>query len=187
MRFTPTQLKGAYVLEIEPYQDERGFFARTWCQQEFNEWGLDANLVQCSISFNQKKGTLRGMHFQLPPFAETKLVRCTKGAIYDVIIDLRQDSETFLQWVGVELTAENRKALYVPKGFAHGFQTLDDNTEVLYQISQFYAPEYARGLRWNDRTFEITWREPVSVISEKDCNYEDYTPSQFLIQLSDLS
>jgi dTDP-4-dehydrorhamnose 3,5-epimerase len=183
MRFILTNLKGAYILEPEKLEDERGFFARTWCQQEFSERGLDANLVQCSISFNKKRGTLRGMHFQLPPLAETKLVRCTQGAIYDVIIDLRQDSETFLQWVGVELTAENRKAFYVPKGFAHGFQTLEDNTEVFYQISEFYAPECARGLRWNDPTFNITWPQPVSVISERDRNYEDYSPAKFPLHI----
>lgn len=174
MRLTPTKLKDAWIVEVEQLEDERGFFARTWCQQEFSDRGLDANLVQCSISFNKKAGTLRGMHFQLPPFAETKLVRCTQGAIYDVIIDLRQDSETFLQWVGVELTAENRKAFYVPKGFAHGFQTLADNTEVFYQISEVYAPDYARGLRWDDPTFKITWPKPVAVISIRDRNYEDY-------------
>jgi dTDP-4-dehydrorhamnose 3,5-epimerase len=183
MRFIPTNLKDAYILEPEKLEDERGFFARTWCQKEFSERGLDANLVQCSISFNKKKGTLRGMHFQLPPFAETKLVRCTKGAIYDVILDLRQDSETFLQWVGVELTAENRNALYVPKGFAHGFQTLEDNTEVFYQISEFYAPECSRGVRWDDPTFNITWQQPVSVISERDRNYEDYSPAKFPLHI----
>jgi dTDP-4-dehydrorhamnose 3,5-epimerase len=179
MRFIPTNLKDAYILEPEKLEDERGFFARSWCEKEFAERGLDPHLVQCSISFNHKKGTLRGMHFQLPPFAETKLVRCTRGAIYDVAIDLRQDSGTPLQWVGVELTAENRKALYIPKGFAHGFQTLADNTEVFYQISEVYAPEYARGLRWDDPTFKITWPEPVSIISERDRNYENYSSAKF--------
>jgi dTDP-4-dehydrorhamnose 3,5-epimerase len=186
MLFTPTKLKGAFVLEIQPHSDERGFFARTWCQKELTEQGLDATLAQCSISFNHKKGTLRGMHLQLPSFAENKLVRCTQGAIYDVIIDLRQDSETYLQWVGVELTAANRKALYVPKGFAHGFQTLADDTEVFYHISQFYAPECARGWRWNDPAFKIAWREPVSVMSERDRTYEDYNPNQFSLRKSDL-
>ena len=177
MRFIQTNLKGAYILEPEKLEDERGFFARTWCQQEFTDLGLDTELVQCSISFNKKKGTLRGMHWQLPPYAETKLVRCTKGAIYDVIVDLRKDSPTFLQWIAAELTAENRKALYVPKGFAHGFQTLEDNTEVLYQISEFYAPDYARGFRWNDPTFQINWPLEVSTISIKDKEYEDYNSS----------
>jgi dTDP-4-dehydrorhamnose 3,5-epimerase len=177
MLFTPTKLKDAFIVEPDKKEDERGFFARTWCQQEFTDLGLDAELVQCSISFNKKKGTLRGMHWQLPPYAETKLVRCTKGAIYDVIVDLREDSPTFLQWIAAELTAENRTALYVPKGFAHGFQTLEDNTEVFYQISNFYAPDYARGFRWNDPTFEINWPLEVSVISVKDKEYEDYTSS----------
>lgn len=179
MRFIPTILKGAYIVEPEKMADDRGFFARSWCQQEFSDRGLDANLVQCSISFNHKRGTLRGMHFQLPPFAETKLVRCTQGAIYDVAIDLRQDSPTYLQWVGVELTAENRKAFYIPKGCAHGFQTLTDNAEVFYQISEVYAPEYGRGVRWDDRAFNITWPEPVSVISERDRNYAEYSSAKF--------
>jgi dTDP-4-dehydrorhamnose 3,5-epimerase len=183
MLFTQTDLKGAYIVEPEKLEDERGFFARTWCRQEFSDQELDANLVQSSISFNKKKGTLRGMHFQLPPFAETKLVRCTKGAIYDVVIDLRQDSGTFLQWLGVELTAENRKTLYVPKGFAHGFQTLGDNTEVFYQISEVYAPEYTRGLRWDDPSFKIAWPEPVSIISERDRNYENYSSAKFQLQI----
>lgn len=183
MRFIPTNLKDAYILEPEKLEDERGFFARSWCKQGFSERGLDANLEQCSISFNKKKGTLRGMHFQLPPFAETKLVRCTQGTIYDVAIDLRQDSATFLQWVGVELTAENRNALYIPKGFAHGFQTLADNTEVFYQISEVYAPECARGVRWDDPAFEIAWPEPVCVISERDRNYENYSSAKFQLHV----
>jgi dTDP-4-dehydrorhamnose 3,5-epimerase len=174
MFFQPTKLKNAYIVEPDRKEDERGFFARTWCQQEFIDLGLDAELVQCSISFNKKKGTLRGMHWQVFPHAETKLVRCTQGAIYDVIVDLREDSETFMQWIGVELTPENRRELYVPKGFAHGFQTLEDNTEVHYQISEFYAPDCARGFRWNDPTFLINWPLEVSVISAKDRDYEDY-------------
>lgn len=174
MFFQSTKLKNAYIVEPDRKQDERGFFARTWCQQEFTDLGLDAGLVQCSISFNKKKGTLRGMHWQVSPYAETKLVRCTQGAIYDVIVDLREDSETFMQWIGVELTPENRRELYVPKGFAHGFQTLEDNTEVHYQISEFYAPDCARGFRWNDPTFQINWPLEVSVISAKDRDYEDY-------------
>jgi dTDP-4-dehydrorhamnose 3,5-epimerase len=178
MLFTPTKLNGAYILEVEPKEDERGFFARTWCKQEFSDRGLDPHISQCSISVNKKAGTLRGMHFQLPPFAETKLVRCTKGAIYDVIIDLRQDSKTFLKWVGVELSADNRKSLYVPKGFAHGFQTLEDNTEVFYQISENYAPEYARGVRWNDPKFAIAWPREINVISSRDRDYPDYDPTE---------
>jgi dTDP-4-dehydrorhamnose 3,5-epimerase len=187
MLFTPTKLKGAFAIAVERREDERGFFARTWCQQEFEQQELDVNLAQCSISFNHKKATLRGMHLQMPPRAETKLVRCTQGAIYDVIIDLRQDSETYLQWFGIELTAENRQALYIPKGFAHGFQTLEDNTEVFYQISEFYAPECSRGLRWNDPVFNIVWPEPVSVISARDRDCEDYNATQFPLRLDELS
>jgi dTDP-4-dehydrorhamnose 3,5-epimerase len=174
MKFIPTPLHGAYIIEPEKREDERGFFARTWCQQEFITHGLDPNLVQCNISFNKQRGTLRGMHFQLPPYAEAKLVRCTTGAIYDVIVDLRSNSTTFLQWTAVELTADNRQALYVPKGFAHGFQTLQDGTEVFYQMSDFYAPYYARGFRWNDPKFGIQWPEPVTMISERDRTYDNY-------------
>ena len=180
MKFIPTNLKDAYIIEPERLGDERGFFARTWCKQEFSINGLDSNLLQCSISFNIKKGTLRGMHLQLPPFAETKLVSCTKGAMYDVIIDLGPDSETYRQWTCAELTPENRQSLYVPKGFAHGFQTLKDNTEVFYQISESYAPDYARGVRWNDTTFNIDWPEPISMISKRDQDYEDFIPDRFL-------
>lgn len=181
MIFIETRVKDAYIVEIERLEDERGFFARTWCRQELGEQELDPNLAQCSISFNRQRGTLRGMHLQLPPRAETKLVRCTQGAIFDVVIDLRTSSSTYMQWDGLELTAGNRKALYVPKGCAHGFLTLEDNTEVLYQISDFYAPEFARGLRWNDPQFAILWPEEVSVISHRDQNYQDYDPSVFEI------
>jgi dTDP-4-dehydrorhamnose 3,5-epimerase len=177
MLFTPTALGDAYIVEPERRSDDRGFFARTWCQRAFTEQGLDANLVQCNVSFNHRQGTLRGMHFQLPPFAETKLVRCTQGAIYDVIIDLRPDSPTFQRWVGAELTAANGHALYVPKGFAHGFQTLTDNAEVFYQMSAFYEPGYAGGLRWNDATFKIDWPMAVTVIADRDRTYADYQPS----------
>jgi len=179
MRFIPTPLMGACIIEPEILEDNRGFFARVWCHREFATQGLDSHLVQCSVSFNKKKGTLRGMHFQLPPFAETKLVRCTQGAIYDVIVDLRFDSPTYLQWTAIELTSINHKALYVPKGFAHGFQTLADNTEIFYQMSDFYAPEAARGFRWNDPTFQIEWPEEISMISERDRTYEDYKLESF--------
>ena len=148
--FTKTRLKGAFVIEPERFEDERGFFARTWCQKEFEVHKLHTGLVQCSVSFNKRKATLRGMHYQVSPCEETKLVRCTMGSIYDVIIDLRPMSLTFKQHISVNLTAENRKTLYVPEGFAHGFQTFEDNSEVFYQISAYYAPEYARGVRWND-------------------------------------
>lgn len=174
MIFNPTPLSGAYIIEPERHVDERGFFARTWCRREFDEHGLDSRLVQCSISRNARRGTLRGMHYQLAPFAEVKLVRCTRGALYDVIIDLRQHSPTFRQWTGVELNEDNHLALYVPEGFAHGFLTLCDDTEVLYQMTEFYAPEYARGARWNDPAFGIVWPGPVNVISERDRSYENF-------------
>lgn len=174
MVFQETNLKGVYIIEPERIEDERGFFARTWCKQEFQKCGINPNLVQCNISFNRKKGTLRGMHYQAAPCEEAKLVRCTTGAICDVIIDLRPDSETFKQWVMVELTAENRKMLYIPEGFAHGFLTLKDSTEVFYQMSEYFAPEYARGVRWNDPAFRINWPEKVVVISEKDKQYGDF-------------
>jgi dTDP-4-dehydrorhamnose 3,5-epimerase len=173
MKFTETWLAGAFLIEIEARPDERGFFARTFCRREFEEHGLEPNLVQCSTSFNHRKGTLRGIHFQRPPYQETKIVRCTAGAIFDVIIDLRADSPTFLKYLAVELTAENRRALYVPKDFAHGFQTLADETEVSYQMSQFYAPNSATGLRWNDPFLAIEWPLPVSVISPQDAAYSD--------------
>jgi len=170
--FIETKLKGAFIIEPERLEDERGFFARTWCQREFAAHGLNPRLVQCNISFNKKKGTLRGMHYQVAPYEEAKLVRCTMGAIYDVIIDLRPDSPTFRQWITVELTAKNRRMLYIPEGFAHGFQTLVDSTEVFYQMSEFYHPECARGIRWDDPVFGIEWPpERERLISLKDQNY----------------
>lgn len=181
MIFTETKLSGAYIVEPERYEDERGFFARSWCQNEFAEHGLNPRLAQCNISFNKKRGTLRGMHFQAPPRAEAKLVRCTQGAIYDVIIDLRPNSATFKHWIAVTLAAENRKMLYIPENFAHGFLTLEDNTEVFYQMSEFYAPSSARGLRWDDPLFAIFWPEPVSIISQKDQQFEDFN----LVRLRD--
>jgi dTDP-4-dehydrorhamnose 3,5-epimerase len=171
MHFIPTNLAGAYLIEAEPISDERGFFARTWCRNEFVDKGLNPNLVQCNISYNKLRGTLRGMHFQNVPHAEAKLVRCTQGGIYDVIIDLRKDSGTFTQWFGVELTAENRKALYVPEGFAHGFITLQDESEVLYLMSEIYHAECAAGVRWDDPAFAVRWPIEAKVISERDRNY----------------
>jgi dTDP-4-dehydrorhamnose 3,5-epimerase len=168
MRFFETELTGAYIIEPEPNYDERGFFARTFCAREFAEHGLKSAFVQCSISNTSRRGTLRGLHYQLPPSCEVKLVRCTAGAIYDVIVDLRRDSPTYLQHVGVELTARNHWALYVPEMFAHGMQVLEDNTEVLYQISEFYAPDKAAGLRYDDPKLAIKWPIPVSIIAEKD-------------------
>lgn len=176
MRFSPTNLAGAYVIEAELASDNRGFFARTWCRNEFVDNGLNSNLVQSNISYSISRGTLRGMHYQTMPYAEAKLVRCTQGAIYDVIVDLRNSSDTFLQWFGTELTAENRKALYVPEGFAHGFITLHDKTEVFYQMSEFFHAEFATGARWNDPAFSITWPIEVKVISERDQNYPDFKP-----------
>ncbi len=175
MIFSDTALAGAYIIEPERRADARGFFARTWCRNEFEAHGLDARLVQCSISFNSKKGTLRGMHYQTAPHEEAKLVRCTMGAIYDVIIDLRPGSPTFKRHIGVELSAENRTMLYVPAGFAHGFQTLVDNTEVFYQMSEFYAPEHSAGVRWNDPAFGIVWPPDERTIVERDQNYPDFT------------
>ena len=174
MRFIPTHLAGAYLIEPEPVTDERGFFARTWCRNEFEEMGINSNLVQCNISYNKARGTLRGMHYQKAPHAEAKLVRCTQGAVYDVIIDLRSDSNTFTQWYGVELSAENRKALYVPEGFAHGFITLKDDTELLYQMSEFFHAECATGLRWDDPVFSINWPIDVKVISKRDRAYLNF-------------
>ena len=168
MRFIETKLKGAFILEPEFMEDDRGFFARTWCQREFEAHGLDHRLVQCNISFNRHRGTLRGMHYQVEPHAEAKLVRCTMGAIYDVILDLRPESATFKQWLAVELTAENRRMLFIPEGLAHGFQTLMDNTEVFYQMSEFYYPECARGVRYDDPDFAIEWALPVTLVSDKD-------------------
>ena len=174
MIFTETRIPGAFLIEPEPLEDERGFFARTWCQREFKAQGLSPQLVQCSISFNKKKGTLRGMHYQAAPHEEAKLVRCTKGAIYDVILDLRPWSPTFKQHVAVVLSAQNRKMLYVPEGVAHGFQTLEDETEVFYQMSEFYTPEWARGVRWDDPAFDIPWPADARVIAARDRSYSDY-------------
>lgn len=165
---------GVFIIEYEPIEDERGFFARAWCKQEFQRRGLNPELVQCNISFNRKKGTLRGMHYQATPHAETKLVRCTRGAIYDVILDLRPESPTFRQWAGVELAEGDQKMLYVPEGFAHGYVTLADNTEVFYQVSAAYHPEAERGVRWDDPAFGIQLPVAVTAISRKDKDYGDF-------------
>ncbi|MGB9714863.1 MAG: dTDP-4-dehydrorhamnose 3,5-epimerase [Thermodesulfovibrionales bacterium] len=174
MIFKETTLKGAFIIELEKRVDSRGFFARAWCRKEFEDNGLIKEMVQANVSFNKKKGTLRGMHYQITPYEEAKLVRCTRGAIYDVIIDLRPDSPTYKQWVSVELTSENYKMVYVPENFAHGFITLEDNTEVTYLVSEFYSPEFERGIRYNDPSFGIQWPIPISVISEKDKSWQDY-------------
>jgi dTDP-4-dehydrorhamnose 3,5-epimerase len=168
MIFREAKLRGAYVVEPELIEDDRGFFGRTWSAEEFSEHGLNPNIAQCNTSLNRRKGTLRGMHYQIPPHEEAKLVRCTAGAIYDVIVDLRPGSPTWAQWIAVELTSQNRLMVYVPEGFAHGFQTLADNSEVCYQMSATYSPESARGVRWDDPAFGIEWPLSVSVISERD-------------------
>ena len=174
MIFKETKLKGAYVIELEPLQDERGFFARSFCKREFEQHGLNPAIAQCNISYNKKKSALRGMHYQVAPYEEAKLVRCIRGAIYDVIIDLRPESLTFKQWIAVELTAENRKMLYIPEGFAHGFLTLEDDTEVFYQMSESYHPECARGVRWDDPAFQIKWPMDKVILSDKDRAYKDF-------------
>jgi dTDP-4-dehydrorhamnose 3,5-epimerase len=177
VRFVPTKLEGAYLVEAERHDDERGFFARTWSREEFVEHGLAPDLAQCSISRNTRAGTLRGMHFQTAPHAEAKLVRCTTGSIFDVIVDLRPESATHAHWVGYELSAETGNALYIPKGFAHGFQTLVDSAEVFYMISDPYVPEAASGVRWDDAAFGIEWPDvDVRVINERDRTYPDYRP-----------
>jgi dTDP-4-dehydrorhamnose 3,5-epimerase len=174
LKFVPTALAGAYIVDPEPESDSRGFFARAWCQREFGERGLNPRLVQCNISYNLKKGTWRGMHYQEAPHEEAKLVRCTMGSICDVIVDLRPDSPTFKKHLAVTLSAENRKMLYIPEKFAHGFLTLEDDTEIFYQMSEFYAPQSARGFRWNDPNFAIRLPLEVAVISERDRSYPDF-------------
>lgn len=174
MIFQETSIPGVVEILPAPASDERGFFARTWCRQEFADHSLNINLAQCSISFNHRRGTLRGVHYQTPPFAESKLVRCTAGVLFDVALDLRPHSPTFRQWYGTRLSAEQRNALYIPEGCAHGFLTLSDACEVFYQISEFYHPEAARGVRWNDPAFGIAWPEKVEVISERDRTLPDF-------------
>lgn len=174
MLFTETVLKGAFIVDVELREDERGFFARSWCENEFKEHGLNSHIAQCNISFNKKQGTLRGLHYQVSPFAEEKLVRCTRGAICDVIVDLRPESLTFKQWLRVELTKENHRSIFIPAGFAHGFQTLQDNSEVFYQMSEFFHPECARGVRWNDPAFGIDWPINQQIISQRDQEYPNF-------------
>jgi dTDP-4-dehydrorhamnose 3,5-epimerase len=176
MRFQPAALPGACLVELEVVSDERGFFARSWCAEEFQAHGLVPRLMQCNVSFNARRGTLRGMHYQAVPHAEAKLVRCTMGAVYDVIVDLRPSSASFCRWFGVELTARNRLALYVPEGCAHGFQTLADESEVFYQMSEVYVADAARGVRWNDPAFGIRWPLPDPILSPRDAAFEDFVP-----------
>jgi dTDP-4-dehydrorhamnose 3,5-epimerase len=174
MIFTETRLKGAFLIGIERHEDFRGYFARTFCEREFAERGLKTHFVQSSLSYNRLKGTLRGMHFQSTPMQETKLIRCTRGAIFDVIIDLRRDSPSFKEHFTVALTADDAGALYVPEGFAHGFQTLANDTELTYQMTEFFAPELSHGVRWDDPAFGIAWPAKVQVISERDRTYPNF-------------
>jgi dTDP-4-dehydrorhamnose 3,5-epimerase len=176
MRFTETKVAGAFLIEPEPIADERGFFARTWCREEFADHGLSGELAQANISFNHRQGTLRGLHYQAAPHAEAKLVRSTRGAIWDLALDLRRDSPTYLAWFGAELSDANRAMLYVPEGCAHGFLTLTDDAEVAYQMSAPYAPEAARGVRFDDPAFGIDWPGEVVVINERDRTYPDFAP-----------
>ena len=181
MIFTETKLKGAYIIDVKRLEDERGFFGRSFCQKEFNEYGLRPNVYQTNVSFNKYKATLRGMHMQLAPHTETKLVRCTKGSIWDVIVDLRKDSPSYLEWIGVELTAESYRMLYVPENFAHGFITLQDDTDVTYQVSQFYTPSSERGFRWNDPSFNIQWIIEPKIISDKDRSHPLFENNSLLV------
>ena len=171
MKFTPTPLAGAYLIELERIEDERGFFARSFCQDEFRKQGLKPAIAQCNVSWNRKRGTLRGLHYQAAPHEEAKVVRCTRGAIWDVIVDLRGGSPTRLRWHAQELSADNRLAFYVPEGFAHGFQTLADDCEVLYQMSVSYHPDLARGVRWDDPRLKIAWPLPEPILSARDQSY----------------
>ncbi|HOD12729.1 MAG TPA: dTDP-4-dehydrorhamnose 3,5-epimerase [Candidatus Omnitrophota bacterium] len=174
MKYVETFLKGVFILELERFEDKRGFFARSWCKEEFRKAGLNQDLSQCSISFNKKRGILRGMHYQVRPHEEAKVVRCTMGAIYDVVLDLREGSSTFKKWFAIELSAENRKALYIPEGCAHGFLTLEDSSEVFYQISEAYHPECSMGVRWNDPAFKIQWPNKDVLINARDSQYLDF-------------
>jgi dTDP-4-dehydrorhamnose 3,5-epimerase len=175
MIVTPTPLPGAVVVDMELRHDERGFFARSWCREEFLRHGLNSDLVQCNVSYNRVQNTLRGMHYQVAPHEETKLVRCTRGVMLDVIVDLRPDSPTFKQWHAIELSQDNHRALYIPGGLAHGFVTLTDNVEVFYQMSDFYHPECARGVRWNDPVFGIQWPVSHPILSDKDAAFPDFS------------
>jgi dTDP-4-dehydrorhamnose 3,5-epimerase len=174
LKFTETFLRGAFLIELEPHGDERGSFARTFCHDEFERHNLNPSVAQCSTSFNARRGTLRGMHYQTKPHEEAKLVRCTRGAIYDLIVDIRPESETFKKWFAVELTALNLRMLYIPEGFAHGFQTLEDESEVFYQISASYHPESSRGIRWDDPAFDFRWPIEERIMSDRDRAFADF-------------
>ncbi len=175
MIFKELALSGAYLIELEKFEDNRGFFAETFNRRVFEKNGLGFSIAQCNISFNKQRGTLRGMHFQLPPLDEIKIVQCIRGAVFDVIVDLRRNSPTYCNWIGTELTEENRKQVYVPKGFAHGYMTNKNNSEVMYLVSEFYEPKNARGVRWNDPAFKIGWPTVKDIrINERDANYPDF-------------
>jgi len=175
MLFRETRLPGAFIIDLEPRHDERGFFSRAWCQKEFEAHGLNPRIAQANLSYNKQRGTLRGLHYQIAPFEEAKLVRCIRGAIFDAIVDVRPASPTYLQWIGVTLSGQNRTMLYVPEGFAHGFQTLEPETDVFYQVSEFYAPGSERGARWDDPAFGIEWPEVDSrLISAKDQSWPPF-------------
>ena len=182
MIFTETKLAGAFILDVDRQKDNRGFFARVFCQKELAAHGLRPCIAQANIAYNTKKGTLRGMHFQFPPSAESKLVRCTRGAIVDIIVDLRPESSTYLQYVAVELTADNRRALYVPERFAHGYQTLVDDTETSYQMGDFYSPELESGLFYNDPRLSLPWPLPVTEISPKDARWKCLSETEYILQ-----
>ena len=182
MTFEETPLRGARVVTLDAIEDERGFFARHFCQQEFAAHGLMTRVVQANTSYNASRGTLRGLHYQLPPAAENKLVRCVSGAVHDVIVDLRRGSETFGQSFGRELSAMNRKMMFVPRGFAHGFITLADSTELLYFMDEFYAPELERGIRWNDERFSVAWPMPPRFVSARDASHRDFDPAWHLAE-----
>ncbi len=179
MKFSQTNLPGVILIDVEPINDERGMFARVWCKEEFKQAGLSTELSQFSISYNKSRGTLRGMHYQLPPHAETKVIRCTQGSVYDVVIDLRANSPTYKQWYGCELSAQNHRMLHIPEGLAHGFITLVDNTEMLYQISVSYAAQSAHGVRWDDPSFNINWPLLPMIISARDTSYPDFDSEQY--------
>ncbi len=178
MRFLPTAIAGAYLVEPERHEDERGYFARVWSARELAQHGLEPRLAHCSVSFNRVSGTLRGLHYQVPPFAEAKLIRCTRGALYDVAVDLRPESPSFRKWIGLELAPDHGRAIYIPHGCAHGFLTLADATEITYHISAEYSPPHARGMRWNDPFVGVAWPRPVTVIAPRDRDYPDVTAEQ---------
>ena len=180
MKFTPTPLKGAFLIDLEKKEDPRGFFARLYCCEEFKDYALEPKIVQANDSWSVSKGTLRGLHYQLPPKSETKLVRCLSGSLYDMIVDIREGSPTFGKSFGAELSAENRRMMYVPRGFAHGFLTLEDNTEIFYLVSEFFSKELERGIRWDDPFFDLDWPEAPKIVSDRDVSHPNFNPEYHL-------